>query len=81
MEKMSAWQEVARRMAHEIKNPLTPNPALGRTDPETLQTDRARTGGRLSEPWQAEFDKFDNLLDECVQVIIQEAGFAENPGG
>ena len=24
MEKMSAWQEVARRMAHEIKNPLTP---------------------------------------------------------
>jgi PAS domain S-box-containing protein len=24
MEKMSAWQEVARRLAHEIKNPLTP---------------------------------------------------------
>ena len=24
MQKLSAWQEVARRLAHEIKNPLTP---------------------------------------------------------
>jgi len=23
-QKMAAWQEVARRLAHEIKNPLTP---------------------------------------------------------
>src|ERR1044072_5387293 len=25
-QKAAAWQEVARRIAHEIKNPLTPNP-------------------------------------------------------
>src|SRR6185436_16679866 len=24
LEKIGAWQEVARRLAHEIKNPLTP---------------------------------------------------------
>ncbi len=24
LQKLSAWQEVARRLAHEIKNPLTP---------------------------------------------------------
>ena len=24
LQKVSAWQEVARRLAHEIKNPLTP---------------------------------------------------------
>ena len=24
LEKISSWQEIARRMAHEIKNPLTP---------------------------------------------------------
>jgi len=29
VERMEAWREVARRIAHEIKNPLTPNPALG----------------------------------------------------
>ncbi|MDP1830978.1 MAG: ATP-binding protein [Geothrix sp.] len=46
-EKRAAWQEVARRMAHEVKNPLTPiqltaqrllrRTREGRLDPETVQ--------------------------------------------
>jgi two-component system nitrogen regulation sensor histidine kinase NtrY len=29
-QRKAAWADVARRIAHEIKNPLTPDPALGR---------------------------------------------------
>jgi two-component system, NtrC family, nitrogen regulation sensor histidine kinase NtrY len=73
MEKMSAWQEVARRLAHEIKNPLTPiqlsAERIWRRYKQMLppQTD-------ISGAWQTEFSKFDKLLNECVQTIIQEAG-------
>jgi two-component system, NtrC family, nitrogen regulation sensor histidine kinase NtrY len=77
MEKMSAWQEVARRMAHEIKNPLTPI---------QLSAERILKRYRLIAPSLAEipksgrdeFSKFDKLLVECIQVIIQEAGSLKN---
>ena len=72
MEKMSAWQEVARRMAHEIKNPLTP-----------IQLSAERilyrykqifsTPNAFPDSGQEELIKYDNLLNECVQTIIQEA--------
>jgi two-component system, NtrC family, nitrogen regulation sensor histidine kinase NtrY len=71
MEKMSAWQEVARRMAHEIKNPLTP-----------IQLSAERILYRFKqifspddfpEPQQEELAKYDKLLNECVRTIIQEA--------
>jgi nitrogen fixation/metabolism regulation signal transduction histidine kinase len=73
MEKMAAWQEVARRMAHEIKNPLTP---IQLSAERILK--RYRQIGLLpqtenQEPWKPELEKFDALLAECVQVIIQEA--------
>ncbi len=73
MEKMSAWQEVARRMAHEIKNPLTP---IQLSAERILRRYRQMTPLRanISGAWQAEFSRFENLLDECVQTIIQEAG-------
>jgi two-component system nitrogen regulation sensor histidine kinase NtrY len=73
MEKMSAWQEVARRMAHEIKNPLTP-----------IQLSAERILHRYKQifstlkdasvPSQSEMMKYDKLVHECVQTIIQEAG-------
>jgi two-component system nitrogen regulation sensor histidine kinase NtrY len=74
MEKMSAWQEVARRMAHEIKNPLTP---IQLSAERILKRYRQVTSGpqpSQSGVWQQEFLKFDKLLTECVQVIISEAG-------
>jgi two-component system, NtrC family, nitrogen regulation sensor histidine kinase NtrY len=70
MEKMSAWQEVARRLAHEIKNPLTP-----------IQLSAERILKRYKQmefPLQPEFARFDQLLTECVQMIIQEAGSLKN---
>ncbi|MBV8071274.1 MAG: HAMP domain-containing protein [Acidobacteriaceae bacterium] len=58
-QKAIAWQEVARRVAHEIKNPLTPI---------SLCADRiARQLGRL--PLEPETRA---ILDECTTIIQQE---------
>ena len=56
-QKVAAWREVARRLAHEIKNPLTPI---------QLSAERLRRhfGGA---PPQAKA-----LVDECTQTIIGE---------
>ena len=58
-QRATAWQEVARRIAHEIKNPLTPI---------SLCADRiARLLPRLSLPAETRA-----VLDECTQTIQQE---------
>jgi two-component system, NtrC family, nitrogen regulation sensor histidine kinase NtrY len=59
MEKMAAWHEVARRIAHEIKNPLTPI---------ALCSERiARQIDRLSLPPETE-----RILRECTATIANE---------
>jgi two-component system, NtrC family, nitrogen regulation sensor histidine kinase NtrY len=77
MEKMSAWQEVARRMAHEIKNPLTPIQLSAERILKRYRQILPSLPGTPA-PEQEEFSKFDKLLAECVQVIIQEAGSLKN---
>jgi PAS domain S-box-containing protein len=58
-QKASAWQEVARRIAHEIKNPLTPI---------SLCADRiARQLPRISLPEESRA-----ILEECALIIQQE---------
>jgi two-component system, NtrC family, nitrogen regulation sensor histidine kinase NtrY len=74
MEKMSAWQEVARRLAHEIKNPLTPIQLSAERILKRYRQIKLPPQADAPETWRAEFARFDNLLTECVQVIIQEAG-------
>jgi len=57
VERMEAWREVARRIAHEIKNPLTPI---------QLSAERLRRQlGPLA-------DGDSRLLDECTRTIIGE---------
>ncbi|HEY6420923.1 MAG TPA: ATP-binding protein [Candidatus Binataceae bacterium] len=75
VERMEAWREVARRIAHEIKNPLTPI----QLSAERLRRQLGgRDGGQSS------------LVDECTHTIIGEvedlkrlvnefAGFARMP--
>ena len=73
MEKLSAWQEVARRLAHEIKNPLTPI----QLSAERVLRRYKQMGAPpedISGSWQDAFRKFDKILEECIQTIIQEAG-------
>ncbi len=58
-QKSAAWQEVARRIAHEIKNPLTPI---------SLCADRiARQLRRVPLPEEAR-----GILEECTQTIQSE---------
>ncbi|MFQ5658758.1 MAG: PAS domain-containing sensor histidine kinase, partial [Candidatus Methylomirabilales bacterium] len=52
-----AWGEVARRIAHEIKNPLTPI---------KLSTQRLR------KKFAQRSVDFSGVFDECTQTIIQE---------
>ncbi|MDP1569532.1 MAG: ATP-binding protein [Vicinamibacterales bacterium] len=56
-QKVAAWREVARRLAHEIKNPLTP-----------IQLSAERMRRKLDETGPAVRD----LVDECTKTIIGE---------
>lgn len=58
-ERVAAWQEVARRLAHEVKNPLTPI----RMSLETLRAATQR--GPLDE-------RFRGLFDESSRVVLEE---------
>ncbi len=58
-QKAAAWQEVARRIAHEIKNPLTPI---------SLSADRIARQ-LLRVPLEPEVQA---ILQECTQTIQQE---------
>ncbi|HYD47066.1 MAG TPA: ATP-binding protein [Terriglobales bacterium] len=58
VERMEAWREVARQVAHEIKNPLTPIQL-------SAQRVRKRYAQLLSQPEGA-------LLDECTRTIISQ---------
>jgi signal transduction histidine kinase len=56
-ERVAAWREAARRIAHEIKNPLAPI----RASIETLRRLRAR-----------EDPAFDGYFDEATSTVLQE---------
>lgn len=56
-QRMAAWREVARRIAHEIKNPLTP-----------IQL----SAQRLRRRYQGNFGEEDTVFDECTRMIIKQ---------
>ncbi len=71
-EKFAAWQEVARRLAHEIKNPLTP-----------IQLSAERLKKRFekianSKVLSNEITAFGKVLGESMQVIVAEAGILKS---
>ena len=62
-ERAAAWREVARRMAHEIKNPLTPV----KLSAQRLQR---KYGERLGEEG--------SVFKECTQTIIDQVDVLKN---
>jgi len=56
IQRMAAWREVARRIAHEIKNPLTP-----------IQLSAQRLRRRYLSQFQGE-----SVFDECTQMIVKQ---------
>lgn len=57
LQKISAWQEVARRLAHEIKNPLTP-----------ILLSIQQVQGK----YQGEDAQFRKLLDDASEIVNEE---------
>lgn len=55
-QRMAAWREVARRIAHEIKNPLTP-----------IQL----SAQRLRKRYLSRFSDDEKIFDECTEMIIK----------
>lgn len=55
-QRMAAWREVARRIAHEIKNPLTP-----------IQL----SAQRLRKRYLSRFSGDEAVFDECTEMIIK----------
>ena len=62
-QRMAAWREVARRIAHEIKNPLTP-----------IQL----SAQRLRKRYLARFSDDEKVFDECTEMIIKSVEELKN---
>ena len=73
-QRASAWQEVARRMAHEIKNPLTPIQLAA----ERIAKRFADSGqwsvvsGQYGSMSAAAGDRLQSVIDEGTATIIRE---------
>jgi len=62
-QRMAAWREVARRIAHEIKNPLTP-----------IQL----SAQRLRRKYLDRFDPDDPVFDDCTNLIVNQVDDLKN---
>ena len=78
MEKAAAWQEVAQRLAHEIKNPLTPIRLSAERVLNRYKKIAEPVSANLPAPQLKEFARFDQLLTDCVQTIVQETDSLKN---
>src|SRR5690606_15894034 len=58
-QRTGAWADVARRIAHEIKNPLTP-----------IQLSAERLRRRYAKKLTDDFDVF----DKCINTIVRQVG-------
>lgn len=63
MERLEAWQEMARRLAHEIKNPLTPIKL---------------SAERLQYAYEYKKENFNEILEKTTGIVISEAARLEN---
>jgi hypothetical protein len=70
-QRASAWQEVAQRIAHEIKNPLTPI----QLSAQRLLRHLGRSSAGGSETPRSEFEK---LAAECAGLIEREVRTLES---
>ena len=62
-QRMAAWREVARRIAHEIKNPLTP-----------IQL----SAQRLRKRYLKNFADDDHVFDDCTKMISDQVDELKN---
>jgi PAS domain S-box-containing protein len=70
-QKSAAWQEVAQRIAHEIKNPLTPIQLSSQRLSRYLERNRAN-------PTKNDSPDLIRLVGECSSLIEREVGALES---
>ena len=62
-QRKAAWSDVARRIAHEIKNPLTP-----------IQL----SAERLKRKYLVQIQKDEEVFNRCVDTIVRQVGVISN---
>jgi two-component system, NtrC family, nitrogen regulation sensor histidine kinase NtrY len=62
-QRLAAWREVARRIAHEVKNPLTPIKLAAQ---------------RLQRRYSGRFGDDGQVFDECTQIIVNQVDELKN---
>ena len=62
-QKLSMWKDVAQRIAHEIKNPLTPIKL---------------SAERILRSWKKRNPNFDEIVENSVRIITQETDYLAN---
>jgi Signal transduction histidine kinase involved in nitrogen fixation and metabolism regulation len=71
-QRASAWQEVARRMAHEIKNPLTPIQLSAERIARRFVTDETANGSLQNSVAPNIDGKTERVVKEGTDTIIRE---------
>src|SRR6185503_15242275 len=73
-QRVAAWSEVARRMAHEIKNPLTPIQLSAERIAKNYKRVKSANGQNGSYQLQesVEVDKVGAVIEECTETISRE---------
>ncbi|HEV2884995.1 MAG TPA: ATP-binding protein, partial [Pyrinomonadaceae bacterium] len=76
-QRAAAWSEVARRMAHEIKNPLTPIQLSAERIAKSYHRAAGNEGqngsnGQNGNGDRAEQQHVTNIIDECTETIARE---------
>ena len=78
-QRAAAWSEVARRMAHEIKNPLTPIQLSAERIAKNFQRrsgdgngNGQRGNGSTDEMSAQDRERVARVVDECTQTITRE---------
>jgi nitrogen fixation/metabolism regulation signal transduction histidine kinase len=73
-QRAAAWSEVARRMAHEIKNPLTPIQLSAERIAKSYRRVSANgdQNGSMSKPVVLEETGVAAVIDECTETITRE---------
>jgi two-component system nitrogen regulation sensor histidine kinase NtrY len=71
-EKISAWQEIAQRLAHEIKNPLTPIKLSAQRILKKYSAGSATGTGSTADGGQSGAGEFQKVLQASVSSIVRE---------
>jgi two-component system nitrogen regulation sensor histidine kinase NtrY len=78
-EKISAWQEIAQRLAHEIKNPLTPIKLSAQRILKKYSADSEAGSGEFQKVLQASVSSIVREVDNLNDLLVEFREFARLP--